>query len=406
MSNVLVALSGDIPVNEFIEELIGPFLKDLTAETLRNWLKKRKENEHNGVRDDAFFGRSRGSGRCSSLPPNLMVKVKETIMEIVDTTATAQVTSATLRPILLAVIKESEWGKLLSTDGGDLQCSRAWIRNVCHNMDLRRRVATKPAQKLPQGWEELVHHWLLQLCSTLHKNNIPPSLLLNGDQTGVFLVPVGRYTLTRQGTEAVRMLEIDDKRQLTVLLATAADGTMLLGQAIFQGKTARSLPPALDKKTLEDQGWVFDVTENHWSNMETSKRWVLKIIVAANVPPEDIRMDLRLSVIKPLVPLFLEAGCSRLTDNKDLVKNAWLKAGIDACFLGPMFTQAMKLYLEKKLFPEDEDKAPAKQVLAGTEDPHPLDGQEDDEDAALAKMRDGLQMVITHWASTGCDRGW
>eukprot|EP00798_Chlamydomonas_sp_ICE-L_P031518 gene31518-6700_t len=89
-----------------------------------------------------------------------------------------------------------------------------------------------------------------------------------------------------------------------------------------------------------------------------------------------------------------QAGWSRLTDNKDLVKNAWSKAGIDACFLGPMFTQAMKLYLEKKLFPEDEDKALAEQVLAGTEDPHPLDGREDDEDAALAKMRDGLQMVI------------
>ena len=56
---------------------------------------------------------------------------------------------------------------------------------------MRIRVATKEAQKLPKGWEVMVRLWLLQLAHTIYTNNIPPELVVNADQIGFMLVPVG-----------------------------------------------------------------------------------------------------------------------------------------------------------------------------------------------------------------------
>ena len=44
--------------------------------------------------------------------------------------------------------------------------------------------------------------------------NIPPELVVNADQTGIMLVPVGKRTYARLGAKAIRLLGIDDKRQI------------------------------------------------------------------------------------------------------------------------------------------------------------------------------------------------
>ena len=79
---------------------------------------------------------------------------------------------------------------------------------------MRVRVATKEAQKLPKGWEVMVRLWLLQLAHTIYSNNISPELVVNADQTGIMLVPVGKRTYARLGAKAIRLLGIDEERQV------------------------------------------------------------------------------------------------------------------------------------------------------------------------------------------------
>eukprot|EP00731_Ephydatia_muelleri_P001317 Em0001g1317a len=78
-------------------------------------------------------------------------------------------------------------------------------------------------------------------------NNIPLELVVNADQISIMLVPVGKRTYARLGAKAIRLLGIDDKRQVTVVAAAVADGTFLPYQVVLTGKTKKCLPPKEDR---------------------------------------------------------------------------------------------------------------------------------------------------------------
>ncbi len=67
--------------------------------------------------------------------------------------------------------------------------------------------------------------------------SIPPELIIDWDQTGIKYVPVSCWTLEKIGLNRVEIAGIDDKRQITALLAGALSGHFLLAQLIYAGKT-------------------------------------------------------------------------------------------------------------------------------------------------------------------------
>eukprot|EP00955_Chlamydomonas_euryale_P033339 347561-Chlamydomonas_euryale.AAC.1 len=60
------------------------------------------------------------------------------------------------------------------------------------NMKLRVRRATTAAQKLPSDADKQVRMLMLRLVFFCFKKQVPPQLIINMDQTGVALVPVGK----------------------------------------------------------------------------------------------------------------------------------------------------------------------------------------------------------------------
>ncbi|CAG2250108.1 unnamed protein product [Mytilus edulis] len=95
------------------------------------------------------------------------------------------------------------------------------------------------------------------------------------DQTGCQLIPGGDWTMEQQGSQQVPITGIDDKRQITLLLATSMNGSLLPPQLIYQGKTDRSLPKGVDFP----DNWDVTSTETHWSNEDTMIRFVDKVIL-------------------------------------------------------------------------------------------------------------------------------
>ena len=53
-------------------------------------------------------------------------------------------------------------------------------------------------------------------------HDIPESLIINWDQTGLSIVPNGDWTMEKEGTNIVPIAHNDDKRQLTAVLAITA----------------------------------------------------------------------------------------------------------------------------------------------------------------------------------------
>jgi hypothetical protein len=189
------------------------------------------------------------------------------------------VTSPMLRDIALGMISKSDHAHILTPEGGSFKCSEAWVRQVCIDLNLSYRVATTTAQKLPQNWEALCEVFNLKVAYLCQYYDIHLALVINADQTGLCMVPVGKKSYRIKGTKHVALFGQDEKRQLTILPASACDGKSLPLQFIFAGKTKQSLPSEEDMKHLVDLGCQFTFSDNHWSSLDTMIAWVDGILV-------------------------------------------------------------------------------------------------------------------------------
>ena len=62
------------------------------------------------------------------------------------------------------------------------------------------------------------------------------SMIVNFDQTRTKMIPVLDWTLEEPGTKQIDIICLDDKREITVLLAVSLTGELLYPQ-IYSGKT-------------------------------------------------------------------------------------------------------------------------------------------------------------------------
>jgi hypothetical protein len=97
------------------------------------------------------------------------------------------------------------------------------------------------------------------------------------DQTGVHLVPSSSWTYEKVNSSSVAVVGAEDKRQITVCIASSLHGELLPLQLIFQGKTARSLPA----QTASSIAALCHLTcsENHWSSQATMQQYICEIIL-------------------------------------------------------------------------------------------------------------------------------
>jgi len=109
-------------------------------------------------------------------------------------------------------------------------------------------------------------------------HNIPPELVVNYDQTAIYVRPATEQTYETKGVKAVRSLGKDEKRQITGMVSSASSGSMLPLQLIFQGKTTAVVPNHVEAREAVRKGWDFTNLENHWSNQTTMKRFVEKVL--------------------------------------------------------------------------------------------------------------------------------
>ncbi len=110
------------------------------------------------------------------------------------------------------------------------------------------------------------------------KHKVPPALVINFDQTGLRLLPTAKVSRAPVGAKEVALVGASDMRQITGVLGASLDGKILPPQLIFQGKTERSLPSPSVRKDKKFEGWDFTQTENHWSNLEASKRFMDMVV--------------------------------------------------------------------------------------------------------------------------------
>ena len=101
---------------------------------------------------------------------------------------------------------------------------------------VKQRVSSK-AKVDVEKFEALKQGFLLDIKLIVSLEEIPPDLIINWDQTSISYVPVGSWTMKKEGARGVELAGKDNKRQLTAVFGGSTAGNFLPPQLIYQGKT-------------------------------------------------------------------------------------------------------------------------------------------------------------------------
>ena len=185
----------------------------------------------------------------------------------------AVVNSAIVMAAAEGIVKTKD-SNLLAKNGGPILISKDWAKSLMTRMSFVKRRGSTKAKNFVSDFEEHKLQFLLDVRSIIEFEEIPESLIINWDHTGIHYIPVSSWTMEKQGSKRVEISGLDDKRQITAVLGVIMSGYFLPPQIIYTGTTTRCLP-----KVHFPAGWHITFTDNHWANEITTLQYVDNILL-------------------------------------------------------------------------------------------------------------------------------
>ena len=115
------------------------------------------------------------------------------------------------------------------------------------------------------------HH---QIVNYVEKCQIPPSLIINFDQTPSKYAQIYSNATEKKGTKNVPISGVDDKRSTTASSSTIMEKKFLPMQSIYKGKRSQSVP-----KVQFPNGFSLSAKLKHYSNQTESLKFLKEIIL-------------------------------------------------------------------------------------------------------------------------------
>ena len=163
-------------------------------------------------------------------------------------------------------------------DRGKYHYGHSWAMRFYKRHNLASRVCATKMRGIPADLEAKKATYIKIGAELIHKYNVPPALVINGDETAVLLVIRAKVTRNTVGAKRVRILGMgEDKAQIVT-----DSGDVLAYQMIFAGSTTLCHPKSLK---LTDCLWTN--TQSHWQSVETYLKllgWTIVPYVAFIVP--------------------------------------------------------------------------------------------------------------------------
>ena len=162
---------------------------------------------------------------------------------------------------------------LLADYGGSFNPEKPWAKSLLRRMGFVKRKASTSARLPVQDFDTIKISFLERIVTALKTHSIPKALIINLDETGLKLVPVSSWTLEQQGAAKVKVAGVDDKREITGVVAASMSGDLLPLQLLYTGVTDRCHPRF---KFPDD--WDVWHSSNHWANESTTLRYIDKVL--------------------------------------------------------------------------------------------------------------------------------
>lgn len=235
--------------------------------------------------------------KAQGRPLLLGVELDKSVQDYINALRVAGgvVNTAIVQAAAVGIIGARDPG-LLREHGGHIEITKAWAKSLLKRMGYVKRKGSNAGKITVSQFKEIQEEFLADVKAEVVMNDIPNDLIFNWDQTGIQLVPTGQWTMNRAGEKVIAIANSDDKRQITAVFAATMTGEYLPPQVIYKGKTVRCHP-----KVAAPKGWDIWHSDNHWSNEETMKRYIEKIIVPFIVQK---KQSLNLPTSQPALAIF------------------------------------------------------------------------------------------------------
>ncbi len=130
---------------------------------------------------------------------------------------------------------------MLAEFGGTIELNRHWGHSLLKRMKFVQRKATAfKSEHTATNFTQLKKAFLDGVTTAVTREEIPPELTLNWDQTGIKFIPCSSWTMEKRGEKRVEMIGVDDKRQITAVFCGSLIGDFLPVQLIYKGTTPLS----------------------------------------------------------------------------------------------------------------------------------------------------------------------
>jgi len=142
-------------------------------------------------------------------------------------------------------------------------------------MGFKKRTKTTSKPEIPERAKTeaaiVMHH---QIVEYVEKYSIPPSMVINIDQTPLKYAPVSNQTMEKQGAKHVPIQGSGYKNAITATFGITYDNQFLPMQLIYGGKTSQSFP-----KFKFPDSFSLSANEKHYSNTTESLKLLDEIII-------------------------------------------------------------------------------------------------------------------------------
>jgi DDE superfamily endonuclease len=254
-----------------------------------------------------------------------------------------------LRRYLMVHLEKANLLGLLKENGGVHVFAESWAARFFKRHGFSCRVATSKMRDPPSDVEKKRAIYTKIGSELIYEHNVPPDLVINGDETAVHFVNISNRTFNEKGARKVRMAGVGkDKAQITVTLFVTETGNVLPHQMIFEGLTDRVHPT---HPKPDDCIWMH--TKSHWQSVETYSQVIKDIIIPyknrkilelkypesqVTILKHDLHFTHKDESILALMrdnnifPLFVPAGCTDIMQECDTVVNKPFKNGVRECY--------------------------------------------------------------------------
>ena len=265
--------------------------------TVRGWVKRFKSELSSlgtaSSSTDITELNEKKRGRPLLVGEDVDYYVKQFLCEVQDCggVVNTTITLATAKGIILA--KDSN---LLIENGRHIDLTKEWAQRLMSRMGLVKSKASTGVKVDPEVFKDLQTQFLSDIRTVVKMMDIPLALIINWDQTAIKYVPVSNWTQEVKGSKCIEIACIDDKTQITAMLAATAGGKFLPAQVIYGGKT-----PAYIPKVDFPSSWHITYTANHWANEDTVLGYIHSVLVPYIV---DTHTELKLPQSSPALAIF------------------------------------------------------------------------------------------------------